>query len=55
MKSLSSLPVTESFATLESVETIFSHGPHEAYWIFGDDAELEISSRIDIDHLLATG
>ena len=55
VKSLSSLPVTESFATLESVETIFSHGPHEAYWIFGDDAELEISSRIDIDHLLATG
>ena len=55
VRGLGSLPITESFATLESVETIFSHGPHAMYWICGDDAEIEITNRIDIDHLLATG
>ena len=55
VKGLSSLPITESFATLESVETIFSHGPYVMYWICGDDAELEVKSKIDLDHLLETG
>lgn len=55
VKGLGSLPVTESFATLESVETIFSHGPYIMYWVCGDDAELEVINRIDIDHLLETG
>ena len=55
VKGLSALSVVESFATLESVETIFSHGPYVGYWVFGDDAELETITRIDVDHLLATG
>lgn len=55
VKNLSTLAVTESFATLESVETIFSHGPREEYYIFGDDAELETIWSIDIDHLMETG
>ena len=55
VKGLSSLPVSESFSTLESVETIFSHGPYVMYWVCGVDAELETISRIDLDHLLATG
>ena len=39
LTNLASLDVTESFATIESSETIFSHGPYVDYWVFGDDAE----------------
>ena len=52
---LSSLPTTESFATLECVETIFSHGPHVEYYVFGDDTDQQVSSQLDMDHLLQTG
>ena len=55
LMNLSSLPLEESFATLECVETIFSHGPHVEYWIFGDDAEVQTSRELDVDHYLETG
>lgn len=55
VRDLGSLPVAESFATIESVETIFSHGPYVMNWIHGDDAEIETVNKIDLDHLLETG
>ncbi len=55
VRGLSSLPVAESFGTMESVETIFSHGPYVMGWIHGDDTEIETRNQIDRDHLLETG
>lgn len=45
---LATLGITESFATIESGETIFSHGPYVLYYVFGDDAQLQTYYSPDI-------
>lgn len=45
---LANLNTSESFATIENGETIFSHGPHVLYYVFGDDAEVYTTHEPDI-------
>ena len=52
---LATLDITESFATIESGETIFSHGPYALYYVFGDDAQLETYTKPDIQGWIESG